>query len=94
MEINVRKDRFFVEDERWHLQAQRYCDFVNTACEKKLVLLEYGVGFNTPAIIRYPFERMAAEFPQTTLIRINKEQPDCQTPGIKNYLSLKAGIIR
>ena len=94
MEINVRKDGCFVEDEGWHLQAQRYCDFVNTACEKKLVLLEYGVGFNTPVIIRYPFERMAAEFPQTTLVRINKDYRECQTPGVKNYISLRTGIIR
>ena len=90
MEVNVRKDGHFVEDERWHLQAQRYYDFVRTACGKKLVMLEYGVGFNTPVIIRYPFERMAAEFPQTSLIRINKDYPECQTPGIRNFISLRS----
>jgi NAD-dependent SIR2 family protein deacetylase len=93
MEINVRKDRFFVEDERWKELSTRYFDFVNEAREKKLVLLEYGVGFNTPVIIRYPFERMAAEFPQTTLIRINKDYPECQTPGIKNSIPLTSLMV-
>lgn len=94
MEINVRKDRFFVEDERWHALAHRYYEFVQKACDNKLVLLEYGVGYNTPSIIRFPFERMAAEFPDTTLIRINKDYPDCQTPGLKNYISLRTGFER
>lgn len=88
MEINVRKDRYFVEDDRWRTQARRYDDFLDKTRDKKLVLLEYGVGFNTPSIIRFPFERMAAEFPRTTLIRINKDYPERQTPGIRNYISL------
>lgn len=94
MEINVRKDHFFVEDERWHALAHRYYEFVAKASEKKLVLLEYGVGYNTPTIIRFPFERMAAELPHTTLIRINKDYPDCQIPEVKNYISLRTGLIR
>ena len=94
MEINVRKDHFFVEDERWHALAHRYYEFIQKACDKKLVLLEYGVGYNTPSIIRFPFERMASEFSDTTLIRINKDYPECQTPGLKNYLSLRTGFER
>lgn len=35
-------------------------DFVNNSTGGKLVLLELGVGFNTPAIIRWPFERITA----------------------------------
>ena len=37
------------------------------------VLLELGVGFNTPSIIRFPFERMAASWKDTHLVRINQE---------------------
>ena len=93
MEINVRKDQFFVEDERWHALAHRYYEFVAKASDKKLVMLEYGVGYNTPTIIRFPFERMAAELPHTTLIRINKDYPDSQTPEVKNFISLRTGLI-
>lgn len=93
MEINIRKDRYFVEDERWHELAHKYYDFVDKARSGKLVLLEYGVGYNTPTIIRFPFERMAAEFPQTTLIRVNKDYPEKQTAGIKNYIPLSQLLL-
>ena len=41
--------------------------------KSRLVLLEFGVGFNTPGIIRFPFERMAAEYPHTPLVRFNRQ---------------------
>ena len=37
--------------------------FIEKAYQKRLLLLEFGIGFNTPAIIRFPFERMAAKSP-------------------------------
>lgn len=40
-----------------------------------MVLLEIGVGFNTPEIIRFPFEQMTYNDLNTTLIRINKDYP-------------------
>ena len=42
---------------------------------KNLVLLEIGVGFNTPSIIRFPFENMVYHNVKTILIRINKDYP-------------------
>ncbi len=44
---------------------------------KKLVLLEIGVGYNTPIIIKYPFEHMTYKNKGTSLIRINKDYPIC-----------------
>jgi uncharacterized pyridoxamine 5'-phosphate oxidase family protein len=35
-----------------------YQEFLEQAMDHKPVLLEHGVGFNTPGIIRYPFERL------------------------------------
>ena len=52
-------------------------------------MLEYGVGYNTPTIIRFPFERMAASYQDVTLIRINKGHRDCQTPGIRHFIGLE-----
>ncbi|MNP56926.1 hypothetical protein D3C76_1516940 [compost metagenome] len=40
------------------------------------MFIELGVGFNTPGIIRYPFEKMVYDNPNATLIRINKDYPD------------------
>lgn len=62
MTDNVRCDKNFVEDDHWHQQAHRYEAFVEQVSIHRLLLLEFGVGFNTPVIIRFPFERMVAQY--------------------------------
>ena len=76
MEVNLRKDAFFVEDANWHNLNKNYEKFINTNKDKKLLLIELGVGFNTPVIIRFPFEKMAHDFKNTTQIRINNKYSD------------------
>lgn len=85
--VNLRCDDTFVEDARWHEQAARYQSFVEKASTRRLLLLEFGVGFNTPVIIRFPFERMAAQLPHTTLVRFNRDYPHLMTQGVTNYLA-------
>jgi len=63
--------------EKPHLKKQSdYLDFIDQSASGKLVLLEFGVGFNTPVIIRYPFERITADHPNAALIRVNLEYAD------------------
>ena len=76
MDMNLRKDANFVQDENWYRQSKKYEDFLSRSKGKNVVLLEIGVGFNTPGIIRFPFERMTAISEKTTLIRINKDYPN------------------
>ena len=59
MTMNLRSDDKFVEDEGWCEAAARYENFLRTHTGKVL-FLELGVGYNTPAIIKYPFRRMTA----------------------------------
>jgi NAD-dependent SIR2 family protein deacetylase len=73
MDVNLRKDNSFVEDENWDKANERYNDFVKSTVNKKLVLIELGVGFNTPGIIRYPFEQITFQNKQATLIQINAQ---------------------
>ncbi len=76
MDVHVRKNQFFVQDDDWMQAAERYEKFMARYADKgSVVLLELGVGFNTPAIIRYPFERIAYKNPKATLIRLNSEYP-------------------
>lgn len=75
MEMNLRKDANFVQDENWYKQSKNYEDFLDSTKNKNVVLLEIGVGFNTPGIIRFPFEQMVYNETKTTLIRINKDYP-------------------
>ncbi len=75
MDMNLRKDANFVQDEKWYVQDERYKEFLKEAENKNVVLLEIGVGFNTPGIIRYPFEQMVKANDKIRLIRINKDYP-------------------
>lgn len=71
MEVNLRKDAFFVEDDTWHKLNNAYKTFINENKDKKLLLIELGVGFNTPGIIRFPFEKLVYENKNIKLIRVN-----------------------
>lgn len=74
MAMNLRCDNYFVEDEAWHEAADRYAGFLEQHKDKKVVLLELGVGFNTPIIIRFPFEKMVRENSSYSLIRLNMDE--------------------
>ena len=73
MNMNLRCDQYFVEDKSWHEAEKRFGDFLTKALKSKknLLLLELGVGFNTPTIIRFPFEKLIKENKQVTLLRLN-----------------------
>ena len=75
MEMNLRKDGNFIQDENWYKQSKKYENYLDKIKDKNVVLLEIGVGFNTPGIIRFPFEQMVYNNLKTTLIRINKDYP-------------------
>lgn len=72
MAPNLRCDDTFVEDANWHAAARRYDEFLNRHRRDRIVLLEVGVGDNTPAIIKYPFWRMASENRNATYVQLNK----------------------
>lgn len=74
MEMNLRCDQHFVEDEAWHEAEQRFGEFLSECKDKKTVLLELGVGFNTPTIIRFPFEKLMREHGNMALIRLNLDE--------------------
>ncbi len=90
--MNLRVDDSFVEDELWHLQARRYTDFVQETSQGKLLLLEFGIGYNTPGIIRLPFEQMAQRFPHTTLVRFNRDNPEPYIQDLSHFLSFTEDI--
>lgn len=74
MAMNLRCDQYFVEDEHWYEAAIRYGDFLENLEKKKTVLLELGVGFQTPTIIRFSFEKMMREHENFSLIRLNRDE--------------------
>ena len=60
MTMHLRVDQSFVQNETWEASYEAYLGFIEGIEDQKVVFLELGVGYNTPTIIRYPFEKMTA----------------------------------
>lgn len=58
--------------DNWNVGRDRYVNFVNESEDLRLCIIELGVGFNTPAVIRWPFERICYAIPRSTLFRVNR----------------------
>lgn len=71
MTMNLRSDETFVQDEGWYTAANRYEEFLQKHDRKHILLLELGVGGNTPGIIKYPFWRITAQNPKAVYACIN-----------------------
>lgn len=87
MEVNLRKDAYFVQDDNWYRQDEKYGKFLDNTKDKKVLLLELGVGFNTPGIIRHPFEQMVYNNDKWNLVRINKD-------NTSTFLDIEDKIIK
>ncbi len=71
MSVNLRADHTFVEDEGWHQASERYVEFLRRHQNEKVMFLEAAVGFNTPAIVKYSFWRMAHEWKDAVYVCLN-----------------------
>jgi hypothetical protein len=90
---NLRCDHRFVETP--HVQnIQSYKKFLADAYNKNLVLLELGVGFNTPRIIRYPFEAITLKYPNSTFIRINRDNAFVLDAIADKSVSIEEDLLR
>ena len=93
MEVNLRVDANFVQDDNWYKQDKKYGEVLDNAKDKKTLLLEFGIGFNTPGIIRFPFEQMTYKNKNWYLVRFNKDNCDTflniENRTIKVYNDIK-----
>lgn len=92
IKINLRADSYFIEDEAWDEACARYKAFLSEIGLRKVVYLEFGVGYNTPGIIRYPFEQMTNRNPNANLIRFNKDYPNGVTENVDRTISFTEDI--
>lgn len=69
---NLNGGSYYVHD-HWNDHQDAYQKFIEGAIEnkKKLVILEVGVGYNSPGAIRIPSERLAQK--GAVLLRVNAE---------------------
>lgn len=75
--MNLRSDNQFVEDKGWTKAAERYGLFIRKHQNMRILLLELGVGYNTPAIIKYPFWQITAGNPQAAYVCVNYGEAAC-----------------
>jgi NAD-dependent SIR2 family protein deacetylase len=58
--------------EGYEAERERYVDWLVSTNGKKLCILEFGIGFNTPVVIRWPFERLVFAHDNAHLFRVNR----------------------
>lgn len=92
MSMNLRCDDTFVEDEGWHRANARYEAFLEQYKDKRLVLLELGVGGNTPVIIKYPFWQIALQNKNATYACVNLGESVCPEEIAPQAVCLDADI--
>lgn len=92
MDVNLRKDGNFVEDCGWNKALERYQSFLNDNINKNILFLELGIGYNTPAIIKYPFWRMTHQNENANYVCINSEKIDCPSEINNKSLCIKHDI--
>ena len=64
--------------EEW---SERYQNWINGIMDKKLTVMEFGVGFNTPGVIRRPFEYLVYSHSNVLFIRVNRSYPNYANTG-------------
>lgn len=78
MDVHVHSNLYFIQGELWSKKQQDYLQFLENCIGKRVVYLELGVGFNTPGIIRFPFEQLTEQNMKAKLIRINRDDSEGQ----------------
>ena len=92
MTMNLRSDDTFVEDEGWFAACGRYEEFLNAHKKGTVLYLELGVGYNTPAIIKYPFWKLTAQNKRATYVCINRGEAFCPEEIASRSICLNADI--
>ena len=92
MSVNLRCDDTFVEDDNWNRSSKNYEDFLKNNDNKNVLLLEFGVGFNTLGIIRFPFEKMMFIHDNFKLIRFNNKYPQVPKEIEERGMSIEEDI--
>lgn len=67
---NVRAGGWFLE-QPYTSQRARFLNWLEGATDGRLLIAEFGAGFNTPGVVRLRDERLANTMPAARLLRVN-----------------------
>ena len=88
---NLRCDNRFIEKPH-KINQSIYANYIDNVIDKDFLLFELGVGYNTPGIIRYPFEIITSKYPHVTLIRVNTSDANVSGNIEKNSICIQEDI--
>ncbi|WP_331761958.1 hypothetical protein [Streptomyces sp. NBC_01546] len=66
-------------------------DWLGTAADARLLVLEFGAGFNTPGVIRWPGDHLTRQIPHACLVRVNPTHPETPDDLVRRTLSVLVG---
>lgn len=93
VEMNLRADQNFIEDEGWHNASAAYAEFLERNKNKHILYLELGVGSNTPVIIKYPFWQLVYDNPNAVYVCINYQESYSPKEIVKRSISIEGDIF-
>ena len=73
--MNVRGGDWFIETP-YEVQGERFATWLLAAQAGRLLVLDVGSGFNTPSVVRWPAEQIAARHADADLVRVNRFRPE------------------
>lgn len=76
----------------WYAAAGRYEDYLRRHENSHILLIELGVGMNTPVIIKYPFWQMTANNKDATYVCINRSEAYCPEDIADRSICIDADI--
>ena len=77
-------------EEQWNA----YQNWLAATLGHSLCILELGVGFSTPQLIRWPFEKIAQFNRKATLIRVNEKFPQTAREVAERAISIQENAVR
>ncbi len=91
---NLRKDKTFVEDDKWRTNRKNCEAFFEKYKATKILYLELGIGYNTPKIIKYPFWRLTHSHDDAVYACINLDDAHCPEEIINNAILIEGDITK
>jgi hypothetical protein len=71
----------FRKREEYRQWASDFKRWIDSIFEKKLTVFEIGVGFNTPVVIRWPFEQLVYVHNNVLFVRVNRSYTNYANTG-------------
>ena len=85
--MNVRGGSWFIDDP-YQDGYDKLTTWLESATKETSLIIEVGVGFNTPSVIRWPLEQITHRHKRANFVRINAHYPEVPEEISEKSISL------